>query len=100
MKTSIKLLLAGLLLAGCGTKNIDGTYVNHSESQFSIADDTLIIADTVVINHTGFQKKRDGKLSPKAFKKRKWILHSPNAPVMQIIDDKIILGSTTFTKLP
>jgi hypothetical protein len=100
MKTLIKFLLAGLLLAGCGSKSIDGTYVNHSEGQFSIADDTLIIADTVVINHTGFQKKRNGQFLPKAYKERKWTLHSPNAPVMQIADDKIILGSTTFTKLP
>ncbi|MES2375408.1 MAG: hypothetical protein V4553_02455 [Bacteroidota bacterium] len=100
MKTIIKLLVAALLLAGCGPKNNNGTYVNHTEGEFSIADDTLLIADTVVINHTGFQKKRNGQLLPKAFKKRKWTLHSPDAPAMQIADDRIILGSTIYQKLP
>lgn len=100
MKTTIKLLLAALLLAGCGSKNVNGTYVNHTEGQFSIADDTLVVADTVVVNHTGYQKIRNGQIMPKAYKTRQWTLHSPDAPVMQIIDGKIILGQTTYTKLP
>jgi hypothetical protein len=100
MNTTIKLLFAALLLAGCGSKNVNGTYVNHSEGQFSIADDTLIVANTVVVNHTGFQKIRNGQLLPKAFKTRKWTLNGPDAPVMQLSGDKIILGNTTYTKLP
>jgi hypothetical protein len=100
MKTSIKLLFATLLLAGCGSKSINGTYVNHTEGQFSIADDTLVIADTVVINHTGFKKIRNGQLLPKAYKTRKWTLNSPDAPVMQISDAQIQIGNTIYHKLP
>jgi hypothetical protein len=100
MNTSLKLLLAALLLAGCSPKRIDGTYVNHTEGQYSIADDTLIVADTVVINHTGFQKKRDGQLWPKAYKIRKWTLNSPDAPALQIANEQIIMGTTIYQKLP
>jgi len=100
MKTTIKLLLAALLLAGCGSKNVNGTYVSHVEGPYSVADDTLIIADTVVINHTGFQKIRNGQLLPKAFKTRKWTLNSPDAPPMLINNDQIQIGNTIYHKLP
>ena len=100
MKTTIKLVLAALLLAGCGSKNVNGTYVSHRTGQFSIADDTLIIADTVIIKHTGFQKIRNGQLFPKAYKTRKWTINSPDAPPMQIRDNEITMGSTIYKKLP
>ena len=100
MKTTIKLLLAALLLAGCGSKNVDGTYVSHNEGQFSIADDTLVISDTVVFNRTGFQKIRNGQVLPKSFKTRKWTLNSPDAPPMQNNDDQIQIGNTIYHKLP
>jgi hypothetical protein len=43
------LIFAGLLslVVACTSKKIDfaaGTYVNHAESEYSVADDTLIIA--------------------------------------------------------
>jgi hypothetical protein len=96
-----KILFIALLFAACkSTTNHDGTYVSHIRGQFSIADDTLVIADTVVINRTGFQKKRDWQLLPKAYKTRKWTLNSPDAPPMQISVDKIIIGSTVYQKLP
>jgi len=96
-----KIIFIALLFAACkSTPHHDGTYVSHIEGQFSIADDTLIIADTVIINHTGFQKIRDGQLMPKAYKTRKWTLNSPDAPPMQVKDDQIIIGSTIYQKLP
>lgn len=96
-----KVIYLALLFAACkSSANHDATYVSHSKGQFSIADDTLVIADTVVLNHTGFQKIRNGKLQPKAFKSRKWTLNSPDAPVMQISGDQIVIGSTTYQKLP
>jgi hypothetical protein len=100
MKTTIKLLLAGLLLAGCGRKSINGTYVSHTRGQFSIADDTLVVADTLIINHTGFQKIRNGRILPKAFKTRKWTLNSPDAPFMRVKGDQIQIGNTIYHKLP
>ena len=96
-----KLIYIALLLAACRSRTgHDGTYVNHTEGQFSIADDTLVVADTIIINHTGFQKIRNGQLLPKAFKRRKWTLNSPDAPPMQITDKQIQIGNTIYHKLP
>ena len=95
-----KLIIIALLFAACKTASNNGTYVNHSEGQFSIADDTLIIADTVIINHTGFQKIRNGQLLPKALKVRKWTLNSPDTPAMTISNNQITIGQTIYTKLP
>lgn len=95
-----KLIIIALLFAACKSTSHDGTYVNHTEGHYSIADDTLIVADTVIINHTGYQKIRNGQTMPKAFKTRKWTLNSPDAPVMQIANDRIVIGSTIYTKLP
>ena len=96
-----KLIYITLLLAACQSRpNNDGTYVSHVEGQYAVADDTLIIADTVVINHTGFQKIRNGQLLPKAFKTRKWTLNSPDAPPMVISNDQIGIGNTIYHKLP
>lgn len=96
-----KLIYIALLFAACksATKN-DGIYVSHTEGQFSIADDTLIVADTLILNRTGFQKIRNGQLMPKAFKIRKWTVNSPDAPPMQVTADKIQIGNTTYHKLP
>lgn len=100
MKTAIKILFAALLLASCGSKSSDGTYVNHSQGQFSIADDTLLISDTVVINRTGYRKIRNGQTLPKVFKIRKWTLNSPDAPPMLISGDQVQIGSTIYHKMP
>jgi len=94
-----KIIFITLLFAACKS-NSNGTYVNHTEGQFSIADDTVIIADTIVFDQTGFQKKRNGKLLPKALKTRKWSLNGPDAPAMRINGDQVIIGSTIYTKLP
>lgn len=96
-----KLVYIALLLAACKSKtNYDGTYVSRNEGQFSIADDTITIADTVIVNHTGFQKIRNGKILPKAYKTRKWTLNSPDAPPMQISAKQIQIGNTIYHKLP
>ncbi len=96
-----KLVYIALLLAACKSKvNNDGIYVSHSEGQFSIADDTLVVADTVIIVRTGYQKIRNGQILPKAFKTRKWTLNSPDAPPLQISDEQIQIGNTIYRKLP
>lgn len=96
-----KLIYIALLFAACkSSANHDGTYVSHTKGQFSIADDTLFVGDTVIINHTGFQKIRNGQVLPKAFKTRQWTLNSPDAPPMQIKGDQIQIGKTTYYKLP
>lgn len=84
MKTNQLLFLicgAGLL-AGCGkSKNpaLSGVYVNQSQSEYSIAFDTLVI-DAVnltdktysVTSRAGFQKIRNGLKQPMQYKAETW----------------------------
>ncbi|MCD8739340.1 hypothetical protein LT679_01890 [Mucilaginibacter roseus] len=94
------LLVAALLIAGCGKISHDGIYVSHIEGEYSIVDDTLIIKDSVVINHSGYQKIRNGVLQEKQFKANSWLLKSADAPAMHFSGAQIILGQSTYTKLP
>lgn len=64
-----KLIPIALLIVACNnSSNHNGKYVNHTSGQFAIADDTLEIQDSIIINHSGFQKIRNGKTLPKEFK--------------------------------
>jgi len=74
-------LLPVSFLAACNSKNekviasIPGTYVNHAQSAYSKADDTLqIIPDAATGNRyhisrrTGFRRIVSGKLQPEEYK--------------------------------
>jgi len=88
-----KLLVIALLFAGC-RQNHDGFYVNHTEGQYAITDDTLEVKDSVIISHSGYQKIRDGKMLPKQFKtQRLFELH----PVFN--GKHLILNNTSYEKM-
>jgi hypothetical protein len=93
-----KAIVALLLLAAC--KSGSSTYVNHSEGQFSIADDTLFIVDTIVINRMGYQRIREGKLQPKEFRVQQWGLHALGAPVIRLDGKHAFLNNTIYTQIP
>lgn len=63
-----KLILVALLFAACRSNNHNGLYVNHTNGQYAITDDTLEIRDSVIIEHTGYQKIRNGQTLPKELK--------------------------------
>jgi len=63
-----KLLFIALLFAACRSNNHDGLYFRHNEGEYSIADDTIEVRDTEIIEHAGFQRIRNGKRLPKEFK--------------------------------
>lgn len=77
MKTQFKLLLCGLtLIVACQSKSakvqafIDGMYVNHAQSAYGLADDTLTFSHTdgqhySITRRTGYQAIREGKPLPK-----------------------------------
>jgi hypothetical protein len=77
MKAKFKLMIAAIcLLAACQSKTakvqsfIDGIYVNHAQSEYGIADDTLIIKQVdgnnyQIMRRTTYQAIRNGKLFPK-----------------------------------
>ncbi|MBS1501072.1 MAG: hypothetical protein JST32_03350 [Bacteroidetes bacterium] len=85
MKKLIKpfMFIGMAVIAACQGKSakvqsfIDGMYVNHSQSEYAIADDTLIFAHTdadhySITRNTGYRAIRDGKLLPKKFKRGKF----------------------------
>jgi hypothetical protein len=83
MKATFKMMIAAIcLLAACQSKTakvqsfIDGIYVNHAQSEYGIADDTLTFTHTdgghyIITRNTGYQAIRDGKLLPKKHKLEK-----------------------------
>jgi major membrane immunogen (membrane-anchored lipoprotein) len=83
MKSKVKIMLCGItLIAACQSKStkvqsfIDGIYVNHAQSEYAIADDTLTFSHTdvnhyIITRNTGYQAIRDGKLLPKKYKLEK-----------------------------
>ena len=69
-RTIISILaIAGILVAchSISSNTLTGTYTNHAESQFSIADDTLYIAKTAsdniytVTRNTSYRRIVNGK---------------------------------------
>jgi len=89
-----KILIIALLFAACKSANHNGFYANHTDGTYAITDDTLEVRDTVLIEHTGFQKIREGKLLPKEFKtKPLFELH----PVFE--RDHLLLNNTIYHKI-
>ncbi|SDH53289.1 hypothetical protein ACQ86K_12920 [Mucilaginibacter sp. P19] len=76
-------MLCGIaFIAACHSKSakvqlfIDGIYVNHAQSEYSIADDTLVFTHTdnqhyLIKRNTGYQAIRNGKLLSKKHKLEK-----------------------------
>jgi hypothetical protein len=78
----IRIFMAGLALgvAACNpskktTDFIPGTFVNHAESAYSIADDTLVISadrgnsnSYHIIRRTGFQRKNGNRVQAPQYK--------------------------------
>ncbi|OCX54334.1 hypothetical protein BEL04_08735 [Mucilaginibacter sp. PPCGB 2223] len=88
-----KLIIPILLLMACNT-NHDGRYTNHTQGQFSITDDTLEVRDTLIIEHTGFQRIRNGVTRPKEYKTKQLFELHP-----QFNGNQLILNNTTYEKL-
>ena len=96
--------------------DISGVYVNKSQSEYSVAYDTLIISNKATTNYeverkTGFQKIRNGSILSKEFKSEKWpaqfdkekMLLSETELGRQISVDRdgkaISLKSTSYSKI-
>ncbi|MDP9048582.1 MAG: hypothetical protein M3N14_10620 [Bacteroidota bacterium] len=86
-----RLLLIAVLFEGC---NRNGRYVNHSENQYAIPDDTLEIRDSIIISHSGFQRIRNCVLEPKQYKTQQLF---DLKPVFQ--NNQLILNNTRYEKM-
>ena len=80
--TKFTMLCAIAVIAACQNKSakvksfIDGIYVNHAQSDYGEADDTLTFTHTndshyMIIRNTGYQAIRNGKTLPKKHKLEK-----------------------------
>jgi hypothetical protein len=125
MKTKIILTaLAAISLAACQNHStgssdfIPGTYVNQSQSEFSIANDTLVIAKApntdyiyLITRRTGYRRIGNGKLNPVKHEVKhltgEW---DPVKQVMQLMQNgttlifqpdqhKLFIGTNTYWKL-
>ena len=77
----IVLVSCAAAFAACTSKNpeLSGVYVNQSQSEYSVASDTLIITVVSLTDKTysverrdGFQKIRNGAKLPIQFKQETW----------------------------
>lgn len=101
MKKIILTLAVGIAVGACRSEaGHNGTYVSHLRGPYSVADDTIVVEDNIIIKNTGYQKIRNGRLLPRRFKTRRWTMGSLNAPVIQFSDGKLVLGGTVYQKLP
>ena len=92
-------ILTATLIVGCGPKSHDGTYTAIIKGEFSIAEDTLIIKGDIVTKRTGFRRIIDGKLKPKEWTIERWILNKAYGPIIDLGENQITLGSTTYKQI-
>jgi hypothetical protein len=118
-------LLTGLaiVLAACQNNNsagdfIPGTYVNQAQSEFSVANDTLVItkaANTdyiyLITRKTGYRRIGDGKLYPLKHQVKhltgNWdpvkqvmqFMQNETTLIFQPDQNKLFIGSNTYWKL-
>lgn len=95
-----KVTIILLLLAACKSSPTKSTYVNHTAGLYSIADDTLTIQDTIVINRTGYQRIRNGQIQLKEYKVKQWGQHSPDAPVIRFDGKRAFWNNTIYVQVP
>jgi hypothetical protein len=108
-----KLLFASLLLlaAACTTKTKDfiaGVYVNHAESTYSVADDTLIITSNYRVtrrttyHRTGGQPQRLVKQFTGVWDENKQVLTLTQTGTLLLFrpaENALLLGNSTYRKL-
>jgi len=123
MKATFKLMVGAILLvAACksnsGSDFIPGTYVNQSQSEFSVANDTLVITKAVntdyiylITRKTGYRRIGDGKLYPAKHnikhltgnwdpvKQVMQLMQNETTLIFQPDQNKLYIGSNTYLKL-
>lgn len=125
MRTLIRTMLLPISLwAACTNAShrvinfIPGTYVNHAQSEYSIADDTLLITQDQqnpnsyhITRRTGFQRIEDGKPGREERKAKTFTgLWDAGKQTLQITQNgiillfqpdqnKLLIENSTYTKL-
>ncbi|MBS1519847.1 MAG: hypothetical protein JST50_02530 [Bacteroidetes bacterium] len=86
-------------IVGCGHGSHDGTYFASERSEYSVAEDTITINGNIVTNRVGYRRILDGRLQPKKWSVKKWILNDPYSPIIEMGDNQIAIGSTVYKKI-
>jgi hypothetical protein len=123
-KTTFILLAAITVLAACNsggsavTNFIPGTYVNQARSEFSVANDTLIITQVkntdniyLITRKTGYRRITDGKVTPLQHQVKHWtgewdtqkqlmqIMQTGNTLIFQPDKNNLLNGNSEYWKL-
>jgi len=93
-----KLIVILLLFITC--QPTPRTYVNHTKGPYSIADDTLILQNELIISRCGFQKIRNGQRLPKHYQVKQWKRNSPDAPDIRIDGKNAFWNNTVYVQVP
>ena len=94
-----KLAFAVLLLASCGLGWHNGAYVNHSISEYSVADDTIVVSGNIITERTGYQKLRHGHRFPRQFRTRRWRSEGFDVPVFEYRDGYLFWNQNVYIKI-
>jgi hypothetical protein len=90
---------AAIVFVACGRENHDGTYVATVKSKYSVAEDTIMIKDEIIINRVGYRRILNSQLKKKEFSLKKWRLNSPDAPIIEPGENQITIGSTVYKQV-
>lgn len=71
----------------------------HGKNEFTIGDDTLIIEDGIVTNNVGYNKIRNGKITPRQLSTKQWRLNEPGTPIITFNDDGVTLNGNFYRKV-
>ncbi|MVN91510.1 hypothetical protein [Mucilaginibacter aquatilis] len=98
MKNLIVLAVAAMLCAAC-KDNHDGKYVTKVSSQYSIAEDTIILNGDLIIKRIGYHKIINDSVLPKHFSIKSWHVGDFEAPVIQFGSRQITINGTIYKKI-
>jgi hypothetical protein len=91
--------LAATLFVACGTDNQNGSYVASLKSEYSIAEDTIIIKDNVVTNRVGYRRILNGELKPKKWSVKQWRLNEWGSAVIVFQENGLLIGDTHYKRI-
>jgi hypothetical protein len=125
MKKSAFIAVAALLgLAACHNESdslkdfIPGTYVNQAQSEYSVANDTLVITQAahteniyLITRKTGFRRITDGKVQQLQHKVKHWtgtwdtqkqimqVMQTGNFLIFQPEKNNLLINTSEYWKL-
>jgi hypothetical protein len=70
-----------------------------TQQSYSVAEDTIVIKQDIIINLVGYRRLLNGHLHKKEFSRKEWRKNSFDAPIIEIGDNQITIGKTTYKQI-